>query len=339
LPWHSSTMDEEAACVLADSTATLRKHGRDLSASTALCTDFHDLYRLDPGDVIGTGSFGSVCLARLRADAATTISRLHGGGSSDATTAAMGLMDTVAVKTGPASVAFAHEAELLASVQSHPNVILFAGIFQTGDSIDSPSYSIVTENCPGGDLYDFVMTTGCPLPEQTLDTVVSGLLSGVSHVHGRGIVHRDVKLANILIGREGQVVLADFGVAARKDDSVQMARSCGSIGYAAPELLAGESYDEKVDMFSVGVVLFFVLARSMPWPAGDRDAVRNSTIEGDVRYDHGSFRTASKPQADLVRALLQRQPEARPSAAKCLLTSKATPSTDTCSNLRSYGGA
>ena len=85
-----------------------------------------------------------------------------------------------------------------------------------------------------------------------------------------GIVHRDVKAENIVLSEHGAAVLSDFGIAARLTDQEAMGQRCGSPGYAAPELLTPkERYCEKVDVFAVGVVLYFLLSCMLPFSGAD----------------------------------------------------------------------
>ena len=94
-----------------------------------------------------------------------------------------------------------------------------------------------------------------------------GLLAALQHIHQCGVVHRDVKSENLLLTDAMTVVLSDFGIAVRPDDEEAMKVRGGSIGYAAPEVLAGRQYGYAVDLFGAGVVKYVLDAQ---WAASIR---------------------------------------------------------------------
>merc|ERR1719192_2782538 len=99
------------------------------------------------------------------------------------------------------------------------------------------------------------------------------LVAGVSYCHNEKIVHRDLKHDNCLLDENFQLKITDFGFAriydkANKD---QMRTAIGTAQYAAPEILSRKEYDEKVDIFSLGVMLFITLSGSQPWRKADKN--------------------------------------------------------------------
>jgi serine/threonine protein kinase len=150
----------------------------------------------------------------------------------------------------------------------------------------SDSVQIVSEYLPGGSLKERLAAQGPLAPLITL-SVLRQLLGALSALHRRGLVHRDVKPANVLFDAEGQAVLVDFGLLAQvrrrqapgPADSVlvpalgqgssQIGRIAGTLAYMAPEQARGDSIDARADLYSVGVLAFEMLSGRLPFVSDD----------------------------------------------------------------------
>jgi len=158
---------------------------------------------------------------------------------------------------------------------NHPNVISMVG-HGTGRHATGQShlYFIFMECASGGELFDQVIDRGATaMPEDVARGFMRELLSGVAHCHERGIAHRDLKLENVLLTREGTVKVIDFGLShvyqrdanGLFDRSTPLTDMCGSKSYAAPEVLNGRGYDGfAADVWSLGVSLFAMLSGFFP---------------------------------------------------------------------------
>ncbi|CAO2608043.1 Sperm motility kinase [Lemmus lemmus] len=106
------------------------------------------------------------------------------------------------------------------------------------------------------------------LQEQEARPIFRQVVSAVHYLHQRRIVHRDIKLENILIDREGKVKLCDFGLAIQVAEGQMLKKVCGSLLYMAPEILASKPYDGlAVDMWSLGVLLYVLVTGQFPYKA------------------------------------------------------------------------
>lgn len=152
--------------------------------------------------------------------------------------------------------------------------------------------------------------------------VCRSVLSALSHLHARGIVHRDVKPANILVGSGGgKILLGDFGLAAFLDAETNTVsrNGCGTHGFLAPECLEKNEFCEKSDLFALGAVLYQLLFRTFAF-------VKETKIHSDIATRLGDLplipcgRPAGKSDESchLIRWLLQRDAYDRPSAAEAL---------------------
>lgn len=157
---------------------------------------------------------------------------------------------------------FDHEAEA-ASQMSHPNIVSIYGIGQ-----DSDVRYIIMEFVEGRTLKDLIRQTGRIKTQKAVQMALR-ILAAVDHAHKNHIVHRDIKPQNILVDKQGNVKVADFGIA-RATNASQMTITdggnvLGSVHYFSPEQASGKVADEKSDLYSVGVVIYEMLTGSVPF--------------------------------------------------------------------------
>ncbi|KAH7925023.1 Pkinase-domain-containing protein [Leucogyrophana mollusca] len=154
------------------------------------------------------------------------------------------------------------EIEVLRTLK-HPNIVRLYDVIETDKYI-----GIILEYASGGELFDHILAHRY-LKEKDAAKLFSQLISGVWYIHQKKIVHRDLKLENLLLDRHRNVIITDFGFANRfehrTDDLMQT--SCGSPCYAAPELVISEGLyvGSAVDIWSCGVILYAMLAGYLPF--------------------------------------------------------------------------
>ncbi|CAB04433.4 non-specific serine/threonine protein kinase [Caenorhabditis elegans] len=145
---------------------------------------------------------------------------------------------------------------------NHPNIVKLFEVVETLTRVH-----LVIEYASGGELYTYVHERG-KLTEGDAKPLFAQIVSAVSHMHSRNIVHRDIKAENVMFSSPNTVKLVDFGFSCLVDREQMLRTFCGSPPYAAPELFQDTSYaGELVDVWALGVLLFFMLIGVTPFKA------------------------------------------------------------------------
>jgi serine/threonine protein kinase len=155
---------------------------------------------------------------------------------------------------------FEREARAIAQL-SHPCIVQIYDYIHEGDA-----HFMVMEYIEGIDLKSVIERRGRLSPEETLAFVVR-ISAALAYAHSAGIIHRDIKPSNILLTREGQVKVVDFGIA-RMEEGEELTRTGAFVGtpaYMSPEQILGERLDGRADIFSLGVVMYEALAGEKPF--------------------------------------------------------------------------
>ncbi|PKC12376.1 Pkinase-domain-containing protein [Rhizophagus irregularis] len=154
------------------------------------------------------------------------------------------------------------EIGVLRSVM-HPNIVKLYDVIETERYI-----GIIMEYASGGELFDHILAHRY-LKERDACRLFAQLISGVNYLHQKNIVHRDLKLENLLLDRNRNIIITDFGFANQFNGAHDdlMATSCGSPCYAAPELVISEGLyvGSAVDIWSCGVILYAMLSGYLPF--------------------------------------------------------------------------
>lgn len=227
-------------------------------ASTTL--DDYDL-----GQQIGKGGFATVYRARHRAkgtEVAIKVTR------KDAITDAA-MMERVKNEI------------IIHRKLKHRNIVAFLGCFE-----DSLNVYIVLELC-GGNLFHYLKERG-PMSESTAVVVIQQLISALECIHNQGIVHRDLKLSNILLTNHGPGVdeeltikVCDFGLAVqRQHPDEEHYTLCGTPNYIAPEVAAQRAHGYPADLWSVGCLFYTMVVGAPPFEQGDVKETLEKIISG-----------------------------------------------------------
>jgi len=204
----------------------------------------------------------------------------------------------------PTDSSLEREVYILSEVQ-HSNIVKLICTYVTPSKV-----FIVTELAAGGELLERIVEQG-KFSEEDARSVIHQVLQGVEYLHMRKVVHRDLKLENILLSDktpQATVKIADFGLARFFADDSELRTICGSPLYVAPEILdigtSSETYTPAVDMWSVGVILFILLSGNSPFENEDEQVLFRRIRSGDYSMDDCLWDYISAGAKDCVRQLL-----------------------------------
>jgi len=195
-------------------------------------------------------------------------------------------------------------------------------IVQIYDIFATPKTTyIVMEFLPGGELLDMI-TENDNLSELCAKHVISQLLSAISYLHMKDIVHRDIKPDNILcVGRTWplHVKLTDFGLSkmVHSSENGLMKSQCGTAFYLAPEIARNLDYGKPVDLWACGIVLYVMLAGKFPF-YGDNHKEFIRRLRNGVKFPSKQWKNISPDAKDLILCLLDPNPASRLTADQAL---------------------
>ena len=263
-------------------TSAYHELGRQLTSGNFTVIGNYTLQR-----TIGQGTYGKVRLATHR----LTNSR-------------------VAVKQIPKE----HVASLTREIHHHRRMH-HQNVLQLYEVIQSESCIwMVTELCANGELYDYVVDHGS-LSEAEAKELFGQLCLAVSYIHSHGVVHRDLKLENILLDSNNQIKLSDFGFTREFEPHQLLRTRCGTTAYAAPEMLAGKPYQgPEIDIWSLGVILFVLVCGYLPFDDDNEPAMQWKIVNDPVLIPD----TLSDNLQDLLTWILQKDGSKRPTIYQIL---------------------
>lgn len=186
---------------------------------------------------------------------------------------------------------------LSSSVHSH----------QYGYFYDAKRIYLILEYSPGGELYKKLCQRG-RFSEKTAAEYIVDLAQAFDYCHEKHVIHRDIKPENLLIGARGEIKIADFGWSVHAPSS-RRNTLCGTLDYLPPEMVEGREHDEKVDIWSLGVLLYEFLYGCPPFEAEGHSATYRRISRVDLRFPRTP--EVSPEAQDLITRLLVKEPHMR----------------------------
>lgn len=184
----------------------------------------------------------------------------------------------------------------------HPNVLNLYDVWETSGEL-----FLIMEYVPGGELFDYLVKRG-RLPENEALRYFQQIIHAVDYCHRFNICHRDLKPENLLLDKDKNIKVADFGMAAWQAGERMLETSCGSPHYASPEIVAGKAYHGSAsDIWSCGIILFALITGRLPF---DDDNIRVLLL----KVKTGIFEMPNEVQGharDLLYRMLEKDPERR----------------------------
>ncbi|KAK4478194.1 hypothetical protein RD792_017477 [Penstemon davidsonii] len=205
-----------------------------------------------------------------------------------------------------------NEAKLMQFVGGHRNVVQIFDVYE-----DDEFLHIVVEYCGAQDLYQRI-TARQVFSESDALRIMVPLMEAISHCHSLGVAHRDIKPDNILFNNYNELKLADFGSAECFHTGEPMSGIVGTPYYVAPEVVAGNDYNEKVDVWSAGVILYIMLAGIPPFYGDSAKEIFEAVLRANLRFPRSVFGSVSSEAKDLLRRMLCKDVSRRFSADQVL---------------------
>lgn len=255
-----------------------------------------DAYDLDT-EKLGVGSYGSVCCGTNKKTGAVravkTISKAHSRYTE-----------------------WIRQEGRIMRMMDHPHVIK---LFETYE--DSRHVFLVMELCSGGGLFERLACEG-PFSEKQCGVLMQQIFHSVSYMHSQCICHRDLKPENFLFLTKGRVEksvlkIIDFGVSCMFDHNKMLSIKAGTPYYTAPQILEGR-YDKACDLWSCGVILYFLLSGEQPFPGKNDEEVFQKIRRGNYSFSAPAWQKISDDAKNLIRLLLKFNPNERCSADQAL---------------------
>jgi calcium/calmodulin-dependent protein kinase I len=250
------------------------------------------------GDILGKGTYATVrsCICR-----------------KDGVKYAVKIVDRRRLNRSTEN-AFRDEVRIMKMLDC-PNIIKCHEFFE-----EDNYFYLVEEFVDGGELFDRIARKHVYNEKEARD-LIKTLLGAIKYCHDRDVVHRDLKLENLLLAHEGDdapIKLADFGFATfAKEES--LTQVCGSLDYIAPEILLHEHYGKPVDMWSVGVIIYMLLGGQPPF-TGDTDDEEMEKIKTcNYEFDKEHWWDVSDEAKSLISHLLVHNPAERYTVDEALL--------------------
>ena len=201
------------------------------------------------------------------------------------------------------------EIEIL-KIGQHPNIITLYDVIENEDKI-----YIIMEYCAGSDLFAYIEQRNFKLPEKHAAEIIRKLSSAVYYLHSFGIIHRDVKPENILMTdntEHADIRLLDFGLSKIVRSGEKCTEPYGTLSYVSPEVLQDIPYDERCDLWSIGVITYLLLSGVLPFDDENNiKEIARKTVYEKTPFYPSLFHDVSKEAIDFVDKLLQKDPDKR----------------------------
>lgn len=211
-----------------------------------------------------------------------------------------------------------HEEINILHSLNHEHIVNFISVYN-----DPDAYYIVTELLRGGELYERLESKeGLAYIEKDARHVCKCILKAINYCHDvHNIVHRDIKPENILLVHEQNdtiIKIIDFGFAKRIETPGYLKTQCGTMDYTAPEILKGFKYGKKVDIWSIGIILYLLLVGYEPFSVGTMTRRKQKIISGSYTFEKDDWFDISLDVQNLIRCLLNVRVNKRYNATEAL---------------------
>ena len=203
-----------------------------------------------------------------------------------------------------------YEIDILKFCQ-HKNIVQLIDYFETLNEI-----IIVLKYIEGNTLGYYLKEKNFNLTEMEVANIIQQIAFGVEYLHKFGIVHRDLKPDNIMIITKKEdnniiIKIMDFGFSKIVSKEEKLMEGLGTLYYAAPELIQNLPYNLEVDIWSLGVIIYYMFTGCYPFSGKNEDEIEEKILEENVEFKDGEWEKISDKVKDLIKKCLEKNPEER----------------------------
>lgn len=223
-------------------------------------------------------------------------------------------------KAGSSAVKLLEREVSILKRVDHEHIIHLDQVFET-----SRKMYLVMELCEQGELADVLKARGS-FSEDEAREIIKDLSSAIAYLHRHDIVHRDLKLENILVSQKEPsgklyIKVTDFGLSVVKDGvghENMMQQFCGTPIYMAPEIIDNKTYSQQCDVWAMGIITYYLLSGSPPFKARDEEALYDLIKKGDVLFQEDCWSHISDQAKAAIHGMLRVDPAHRLTASEVL---------------------
>ena len=186
----------------------------------------------------------------------------------------------------------------------HPYIIRLIDHFE-----DNAYTYIILEYIKGGDLKHYFKKMWYKFSEEQIKKIISQIAKGIKYLHLYGIIHKDLKPSNIMITQQnnnGIIKICDFGLSKILSINEKIIDESGTLYYTAPEILTRKPYNKEVDIWALGVILYFVLSGNLPFWSICEKEIGRKIVEEELKFEDACWKTKSIVIISLIRACLKK---------------------------------
>ena len=190
----------------------------------------------------------------------------------------------------------------------HPNIVTLFDHFENNDYI-----FIIMEYLSGGDLEEHLIKTKFKISEEKAANIMYQLSSGIQYLHNYGVLHRDLKPENIMLSNSSEkatIKIMDFGLSKIMGPEEKLADGFGTLSFVAPEVLIRQPYNKQIDIWSLGVILYYMLSGTLPFDDenDNEEVIAKMTVFTEVQFPLNNWSKKSEDVIDLIKKCLIKNP-------------------------------